>query len=109
MAETLPPGKTCRDCAHFSRCQMLFSANQGLAQSTVCDWAPSRFVEPARAAPRPAGVLGVFDQMARPGGYVSPLWPPPGDPRAAHVVIPGTRTCAASCPCQRSRGPREVR
>lgn len=31
--------------------------------------------------------------------YVSPLDPPPGDPRAAHKVIPGTRECAPECEC----------
>jgi hypothetical protein len=99
----LPAGKTCRDCAHFARCEMLFSANAAFPSSTSCDWAPSRFVEPVRAAPRPPTVLGLFDRMAKPGGYVSPLDPPPGDPRAAHQVIPGTRTCAPTCPCWSTR------
>ena len=28
-------------------------------------------------------ILDIYDQMAS-GNYESPLWPPPGDPRAAH-------------------------
>lgn len=28
-------------------------------------------------------VLSIYDEMTT-GSYVSPLWPPPGDPRAAH-------------------------
>ena len=38
-----------------------------------------------------------------PKPYRSPLWPPPGDPSAAHKIIPGTRTCAPDCGCQEVR------
>jgi hypothetical protein len=66
----LPAGKTCADCAHAARCTMLGCTSLA---ATTCDFAPSRFVEAYRAPERPKG-----------GGYVSPLDPPPGDPRAAH-------------------------
>jgi hypothetical protein len=35
--------------------------------------------------------------------FRSVLWPPPGDSRAAHKVIPGTRDCAPDCPCRPAR------
>jgi hypothetical protein len=69
VSAALPAGKTCRDCAHFKRCEMLFSANVArLAASTRCDWDPSRFIEPVRAAPRPAdtmksAVLAAYDRL----------------------------------------------
>lgn len=43
------------------------------------------------------------DAAEKPKAYRSVLWPPPGDPAAAHKVIPGTRTCATDCPCQSAR------
>ena len=90
----LPPEKTCGDCAHHRRCSWLI---QCPPSSTACDWAPSRFL------PRP-------EEPATPAaGYVSPLDPPPGDPRAAHVIIPGTRECAPSCPCWVQRGKSRLR
>lgn len=68
----LPDGKTCRDCAHFKRREMLFSANVSFPSSTSCDWAPSRFVEPVRAAVQPKtqrdATLAAFDRLA--GGEV---------------------------------------
>lgn len=36
----LPRGKTCADCYHFKRCEMLFGCG---AKNTRCDWNPSRF------------------------------------------------------------------
>lgn len=39
-AMALPPGKTCADCNHYTRCSRLLS-REGL--ETSCDWAPSRF------------------------------------------------------------------
>jgi hypothetical protein len=36
----LPPGKTCKDCVHFSRCEWLISCEPG---NETCDWSPSRF------------------------------------------------------------------
>lgn len=87
----LPAGKTCSSCAHFRRCGMLFGCSPS---ATTCDWAPSRFVEKAPAPP-----------PGRASAYVSPIWPPPGDLRAAHQVVPGTQTCAPTCPCKEaSRG-----
>lgn len=50
----LPPGKRCRDCFHFSRCQMLFGCNPF---ATTCDWAPSRFVD---VDPRPQDDLAAM-------------------------------------------------
>lgn len=38
---SLPDGKTCGDCAHFRRCNMIFGH---IATDEVCDWAPSRFI-----------------------------------------------------------------
>lgn len=84
----LPPGKTCGDCAHISRC---LAFGFSWRSRTECDFAPSRFLERPTKPERPAGA------------YVSPLDPPPGDPRAAHVVEPGTKRCAPSCPCRRQR------
>lgn len=37
----LPDGKTCGDCGHFRRCNLIFGH---VAGDEVCDWAPSRFV-----------------------------------------------------------------
>jgi hypothetical protein len=91
----LPAGKTCGDCAHGRRCLMLGTTSR---TATACDWAPSRFVEPVTPVPKPA-----------PGAYVSPLWPPPGDPRAAHKVLPGTKECAPDCPCWSARRGRPSR
>lgn len=36
----LPPGKTCRDCAHFNKCAWLINCKP---TNKTCDWAPSRF------------------------------------------------------------------
>lgn len=36
----LPEGKTCSDCAHFRRCNLIFGH---IAADEVCDWSPSRF------------------------------------------------------------------
>lgn len=36
----LPPGKLCRDCKSFTRCEWLIGCSP---TSTMCDWAPSRF------------------------------------------------------------------
>jgi len=36
----LPTGKTCGDCAHLPRCQMLFQCKPS---NTTCDWSPHRF------------------------------------------------------------------
>jgi hypothetical protein len=85
----LPAGKTCGDCHHLRRCRWLIGVRP---TATACDWAPSRFAEAVKPLPRP-----------RPGAYVSPLDPPPGDPRAAHQILPGTRTCAPTCPCKAAR------
>lgn len=38
----LPPGKTCFDCRHYTRCTWLIST---APSRTSCDWAPSRFYE----------------------------------------------------------------
>jgi hypothetical protein len=65
----LPTGKTCAACAHVERCVAFGFSSRS---ATACDFAPSRFVEKVAPVPRATG------------GYVSPLWPPPGDPRAAH-------------------------
>jgi hypothetical protein len=43
------------------------------------------------------------DPAEKPKSYRSPLWPPPGDPAAAHKVIPGTRECAPDCSCWSTR------
>ena len=40
---TLPEGKTCGDCWHYARCEMLFGCNKA---NEVCDWSPARFREP---------------------------------------------------------------
>lgn len=47
----LPEGKTCRDCAHFRRCNAMFSH---IAGDEVCDFYPLAFVE----AIRPAAIPG---------------------------------------------------
>jgi hypothetical protein len=36
----LPQGKTCKDCHAFEYCNWLLQAK---ADSTECDWTPSRF------------------------------------------------------------------
>jgi len=41
----LPEGKTCGDCAHFRRCNMIYGHIAGDEQ---CDWAPSRFAAKAK-------------------------------------------------------------
>ncbi|HSF40355.1 MAG TPA: hypothetical protein VLT87_11225 [Thermoanaerobaculia bacterium] len=38
----LPEGKTCGDCVHIHRCQLIFGH---IPADEVCDWAPSRFRE----------------------------------------------------------------
>lgn len=48
VASLLPAGKTCSDCRHFERCQMLFSCS---GTNEYCDWSPSRFRQ------APAGVV----------------------------------------------------
>jgi hypothetical protein len=45
----------------------------------------------------------VSDPAEKQKPYRSPLWPPPGDPAAAHKVIPGTKDCAPDCPCWPAR------
>lgn len=50
----LPEGKTCADCAHFRRCNLMFGH---IAADEVCDWSPSRFY-PASV---PAGAPEVPD------------------------------------------------
>jgi hypothetical protein len=82
----LPAGKTCAECAHIERC---VSFGFSKRSATTCDFAPSRFLE----RPRPPAQRGT--------GYVSPLWPPPGDPRAAHGDA-----CPLSCPCRAAQGGR---
>ena len=47
----LPEGKTCRDCAHYRRCSLMFGA---LSKNTYCDWSPSRF----HPHPTPEPILG---------------------------------------------------
>jgi hypothetical protein len=37
---TLPDGKTCGDCDHHKRCEMLFQCKP---TNTVCDFFPRRF------------------------------------------------------------------
>ena len=41
----LPEGKTCGDCAQFSRCAALIAQ---IEKDEVCDWSPSRFREKAQ-------------------------------------------------------------
>lgn len=41
----LPEGKTCADCAHYSRCKAMFGAHD---KRTQCDFHPSRFALAAR-------------------------------------------------------------
>jgi hypothetical protein len=41
----LPEGKSCTDCAHFSRCVRLIGKKWINDQATGCDWSPSRFRE----------------------------------------------------------------
>jgi hypothetical protein len=36
----LPAGKTCGDCVHFRRCNLIYGH---IAADEVCDWAPRRF------------------------------------------------------------------
>jgi hypothetical protein len=92
----LPAGKTCGACAHVERCLMLGTTSR---TATACDWSPSRFVEPVTPVPKPA-----------PGAYVSPLWPPPGDPRAAHgAACPPSCSCHAEIKRRRHRGLAVVR
>ncbi|MFT4118723.1 hypothetical protein [Bradyrhizobium sp.] len=38
---SLPDGKTCGDCYHFRRCNLIFGH---IAGDEVCDWSPSRFI-----------------------------------------------------------------
>lgn len=71
MSADLPTGKTCRDCAHFDRCEMLFSADAGFPSSTSCDWNPSRFIEPVRftrpkAKTQKEAILDAFDRLGAP-------------------------------------------
>jgi hypothetical protein len=35
--------------------------------------------------------------------FRSALWPPPGDPRAAHKIISETKDCAPDCSCWATR------
>lgn len=48
-AMRLPPGKTCVECRHYSRCAWLLNRSP---ESTTCDWFPSRFVEAVHFADR---------------------------------------------------------
>jgi hypothetical protein len=89
----LADGKTCADCALLADC---VGAGNSSRSSTRCSFTPSAFIEavkPARVSP----VVRAFDSMAT-GAYRSPLDPPPGDPRAAHVVGLD-RICTEACPC----------
>lgn len=93
----LADGKTCADCALVADC---VSAGNTSRTSIRCSFAPSAFTEavkPVRVPP----VLRAFDALSG-GAYRSPLDPPPGDPRAAHVVGPD-RICTAACPCGTQR------
>lgn len=36
----LPAGKTCGDCVHARRCELIFGR---IPADEVCDWLPSRF------------------------------------------------------------------
>jgi hypothetical protein len=56
----LPAGKTCGDCANFSRCAGLFQCPQS---STVCDFFPRRFVEQP-ADLRDARIADIEAQLA---------------------------------------------
>ncbi len=38
----LPDGKTCNDCLHFHRCELIYGH---IGKDEVCDWYPLRFVE----------------------------------------------------------------
>jgi hypothetical protein len=51
----LPPGKTCADCTHFRRCNLMFGH---IAADESCDWLPSRF----RAAPLPPSPEGPTEE-----------------------------------------------
>lgn len=51
MADSLPQGKVCGDCAHFKRCAWLLSREP---TETECDWSPSRFRARPEAPPPPA-------------------------------------------------------
>lgn len=52
---SLPAGKTCRDCAHWTRCKALIQDLTG--KETDCDWTPSRFRERPEARMRPHALL----------------------------------------------------
>ena len=44
MGDDLPDGKTCKDCVHYApTCSWLLGGYPLLADSTRCDWSPSRF------------------------------------------------------------------
>lgn len=45
----LPDGKTCADCANFSKCGWLVGVK---GPETVCDFAPSRFIDAAELLQR---------------------------------------------------------
>lgn len=51
MADSLPEGRVCGDCAHFTRCAWLLSRER---TETECDWSPSRFrLRPEAPPPAP--------------------------------------------------------
>jgi hypothetical protein len=80
---------------------------------------PRPHLRVARPAPTERDlILATFDRLGFPSvgedlaQYVSPLDPPPGDPRAAHYprCPAGCRACTHGCPCghgcREHRGPR---
>lgn len=50
----LPEGKTCSDCVHFRRCNLMFGH---IAADEVCDWSPSRYRAAAPAQGEKASAL----------------------------------------------------
>jgi hypothetical protein len=54
----LPAGKTCGDCSHFTRCNLIYGH---IAADEVCDWSPSLFRPESRAA----GVQGTLKERGR--------------------------------------------
>lgn len=89
----------CVDCALLADC---IEAGQASRLQTTCAFSPPRFLGKATPASSPRrDALRQLDQLWR-GSYVSPLDPPPGDPRAAHGAA-----CPRDCPCRR-RGLRVI-
>jgi hypothetical protein len=48
----LPPGKTCKDCAHATRC-VWYLGHSFSYDSTECDWGPSRFRDDPKQSTEP--------------------------------------------------------